>query len=652
MSASTPFSFLSFQEQVHNALNEADEAEFGLLQDNEQRICYVAKLLDAKGLQPNYRHGGAEKNSELALERRNEGNKAFQKGDFNTAQQVYTMSLLAANDPEAACLALANRSAALYNMKQYKFALKDIDELYTIGAYPKHLLHKVAERRARCFLALEQRVSARNAFRNTITALDDAKLDQDRKTKLRMDVQIMLVMLEKGVLVDAPLPLEETVKPPSLSGGVNPNFSCASDSLRFEWAGPTEGRMGRCRSAIRTGDTVLVETPIVSALLHERRHTHCWHCLERLATALPCPTCVEVAFCGTKCRDAALKTHHKWECDFLPTLRESKASVTCLLALRLASQTSIQKLRECVEAAEKRDVRVIGDEKYDSRDLSNFFTLVSHTERRSPRDLLQRSLMAHFLLGGLSKGGYFGEKSALGAELGADQALVGGALLQALQITQFNSHEVSELVSRNNDAEPKSLFIGGAVYPTLALLNHSCNPSVMRYHAPGGVVVVRAVRPIQPGEDVSENYGPLWTRESRDVRRQRLRDQYWFDCACEACDAEWPLFDEIPDDAIRLRCGGCGAAVKFGEEQIAATCLVCGHKTSVLASLAGVADTERKMELAKMRALDSSVEALDMFIQILEAYNKFLAPPPCKDFVLCQQAVRKCLLQHGNWFQG
>ncbi|CAB3377928.1 Hypothetical predicted protein [Cloeon dipterum] len=624
------FLFPLFQEQVHNALNEVDETEFGKLQNNEQRIRYVAKLLANKDLLPRLQPAGSGKKSDFALERRNEGNKLFQKGDFDKAQQMYSASLLVADDPESMCLALANRSAALYNMKQYRLALNDIKELYAIGAYPKHLLYKVSERRARCFLAMDQRLSARDAFRQTMQALDDAKMEADRKTKMRTDVQIMLVMLEKGLLKDAPLPPDTSVKPPALSGGVNPNFPCASDSLRFEWAGAAEGRMARCRSAIRTGDTVLVESPVVAALLHERRHTHCWHCMERLGTSLPCPTCAEVAFCTAKCRDAALGTHHRWECAFLPILRESKASVTCLLALRLASNNNVDKIRAGLSEAEGRDVRLIGEEKYHSHDLSNFFSLVSHSERRSPRDLLQRSLMAHFLLGGLSQGGYFGGKTFLGAELSGDQALIGGALLQALQIAQFNSHEVSELVSRDNDSDPKSLFIGGAVYTTLALLNHSCNPSVMRYHAPGGVVVVRAVRPLQPGDDVSENYGPLWT----------------------PCVGEWPLFEDISDNAIRLRCGGCGAAVIFGEEQIAATCLVCGHKTSVLASLAGVADTERKMELAKMRAMDKPEEALDMFIQILEALNKFLATPPCKDFVLCQQAVRKCLLQMGNWFKG
>jgi hypothetical protein len=59
---------------------------------------------------------------------------------------------------------------------------------------------------------------------------------------------------------------------------------------------------------------------------------------------------------------------------------------------------------------------------------------------------------------------------------------VGGALLHHLELTQFNCHEVSELVYEGSNVEGgKTKFIGGAIYPRLALFNHSCNPSILRY---------------------------------------------------------------------------------------------------------------------------------------------------------------------------
>jgi len=99
MSGSPSFSFPLFQEQVHNALNEADEITFGKLQDDEQRVRFVARFLASKGIQLPSKVGGSPKNAEVALEKRNEGNKAFQKGDFNVAQNLYTSSLLLADDP-------------------------------------------------------------------------------------------------------------------------------------------------------------------------------------------------------------------------------------------------------------------------------------------------------------------------------------------------------------------------------------------------------------------------------------------------------------------------------------------------------------------------------------------------------------------------
>jgi hypothetical protein len=105
-----------------------------------------------------------------------------------------------------------------------------------------------------------------------------------------------------------------------------------------------------------------------------------------------------------------------------------------------------------MKVAANRDVREVGDEKYSSRDLSNFFNLVTHSEKRTPRDMFQRVLMAVFLLRGLTQCGYFGENVTFKPELSADQSTVGAAILLALQVTQFNSHEVAEMYALDSDS--------------------------------------------------------------------------------------------------------------------------------------------------------------------------------------------------------
>ena len=87
----------------------------------------------------------------------------------------------------------------------------------------------------------------------------------------------------------------------------------------------------------------------------------------------------------------------------------------------------------------------------------------------------------------------------------------------------------------------------------MALLNHSCEPGIVRYCV-GDTIVVRAIKTIGEGETVNENYGPIYTRKTRAERRETLKTRYWFDCRCRACEENWPVIKELANDALRFRC--------------------------------------------------------------------------------------------------
>lgn len=67
-------------------------------------------------------------------------------------------------------------------------------------------------------------------------------------------------------------------------------------------------------------------------------------------------------------------------------------------------------------------------------------------------------------------------------ELTEDEVFVGGLLLHHLQILRFNAHEISELrlESPGKLNTSRSVFLGGGLFPTLALFNHSCDPGIAR----------------------------------------------------------------------------------------------------------------------------------------------------------------------------
>lgn len=135
------------------------------------------------------------------------------------------------------------------------------------------------------------------------------------------------------------------------------------------------------------------------------------------------------------------------------------------------------------------------------------------------------------------------------AELQIGEILIG--LLQALQ---FNAHEIYEtkaFESQQNVGGKKMMYVGAAIYNSAVYFNHSCYPDVIRYFV-GTTIVLCTSHPLQPGDNISENYGPIFTKQTLPVRQKHLQSRYWFKCACIACKENWPTLDKLTNKA-RLR---------------------------------------------------------------------------------------------------
>ncbi|KAK7065829.1 SET and MYND domain-containing protein 3 [Halocaridina rubra] len=94
---------------------------------------------------------------------------------------------------------------------------------------------------------------------------------------------------------------------------------------------------------------------------------------------------------------------------------------------------------------------------------------------------------------------------------------------------------------------------GIGVYSALSLINHSCYPSVKHYFI-GRSLVMRAVRPISAGEELTISYIKPFQKAKKQERKILLQ-RYWFSCTCEACVNDWPTFPNLP--ALRFKCLGC-----------------------------------------------------------------------------------------------
>ena len=117
----------------------------------------------------------------------------------------------------------------------------------------------------------------------------------------------------------------------------------------------------------------------------------------------------------------------------------------------------------------------------------------------------------------------------------------------------------------------------------------------------------QAIKNIPKGEEICENYGPIFfhsDREDRQVRtiistinlialkltlrifsliQQRLKKQYWFDCQCIPCKENWPLMHEMSDEVLNFRCHECNGVVPFSTHATNPLLrCVCGTPVEVL----------------------------------------------------------------------
>jgi len=164
-------------------------------------------------------------------------------------------------------------------------------------------------------------------------------------------------------------------------------------------------------------------------------------------------------------------------------------------------------------------------------------------------------------------------------------------------------------------------------------------------------VVVRTVRTIQRGEPVTENYGAVFTQSGKEERQAYLKSRYWFDCQCEACLDDWPLFINLSRDNLSFRCQNCRSYLcKTTTESfnLLLRCSRCLKPTNMLQSLKSLEKSEGKFNQATECMNQGKREtAAGILLENMSLFDSILLPP-FPDYHWCQEGLRKCYLPMGN----
>ncbi|XP_049884913.1 SET and MYND domain-containing protein 4 [Pectinophora gossypiella] len=495
----------------------------------------------------------------------------------------------------------------------------------------------------------------------------------------------------------------------SVTGGARQNMPALSKLVKITEE-ENRGRFAVAGARVRTGDVLLVDAPYAACLHQDYYGTHCTHCFKRLdqwseEAPVWCPACSAVAFCGLSCREAALGSYHPHECSFLDLFIGSGMSILSHIALRMVTQAGLETTLSIHSKYISNDIKTVegtvlndiegvtkkskmknrkerlnrskkglkmneknsNEEELDGKGedkvnlvenlelkASQIYSLCTHTDQRSGEDCLKRIVMGMFLTECLKKSGYF--QSCDPDNLEKAERAVCETLVRNLQLLQFNAHEIYEtLRGAHAFSGSKPLYIAVGIYPTGALFNHECYPAVARYFE-GTKLVLRASRPLEPGDVVSENYGPHFLVRGLQERRRALASRYWFHCDCRACREDWPALKQMAaDDPPYLRCLNTSCTWKFKAhlKSLPTKCSKCStnvDKDLVKINLEAVEECISSFqEGARLMEEERGEEATRVLCAALDrALGCAGAAPPLRAAHVAQEALRSCFAADGN----
>lgn len=512
--------------------------------------------------------------------------------------------------------------------------------------------YKLLERSGKCYLQLEQTEKAKQAFEEAKQAVHKSELDNNKVNNLLDDIEKQIAKCEnQGPLNSGNKDVVLCSQLPKFSGKGKDGVLTLNNALRMGYS-KESGRGVYASRDIDVGEVLIVEKPFTSTVLSSLKNTYCHHCCSRVIAPVPCRSCSGVLFCGDQCSTEAWNSYHQYECDVLHKIWKADIGLGHL-AVKMVLKAGLEKLASYSETGEDAELKTINlDAGYDTENYGSVHILVNHAADRKVEDLLRFSLQGYFLTKCIKETSFLGEEKGIAEQ---QQLIVCAHLMRNLMMLPCNAHECSELLYKeNNLPESVTVEVGSAIYPFLSLINHSCDPNVVR-HSYRNSCVVRAIRNIPKGTELLDNYGALCALTPTSDRRKKLESQYFFFCNCQACIDDYPQYLDLPTDTPVFKCDKCGGPVflplKGGYSDV--PCSFCQLRHDIAPRIGLLGQSDEIYRMAMMDVLTSSCKNLDENIATLEGHLQLMDKVLCRpwrDYNDCQEALKQCYACKANHF--
>ncbi|XP_077301944.1 protein-lysine N-methyltransferase SMYD4-like isoform X2 [Arctopsyche grandis] len=615
-----------------------------------------SKSIEIFSVKPMYR----KKNLEMSNKARTLGVKEMQSSNYQKALLLFNQAVILSPTPESnefsinippLTSALWYRSECLMKMNKFQEALNDL-HIAMKKSLPEEYRGALFHRQGECYKSLNDISRAKISFNLALKFLNENSALYTT-TKKEVDSIQQKKVEENSIKTD--------------KNNKNQSYDQAFQLIADEFIDISQadgmGRFTIAKKNLSIGDKILIEEPYAACLKFNSYGTNCYHCFKRLEVSYGCPDCANLAFCSSKCCEAALESYHKYECSFMDMFIGSGMSILCIIAMRMVTQSGLQKAlqiyethfqnRNNIETNNGHNLKICSD----SEKEKLIYNLCTHTELREPMDYLKRFLMAFFLLRCLQKTYFFSDDMSgtenFERDLTQEEMKIVALLLHNIQMLQFNAHEIEEIQSTEQNkpnTKIKTRPIGIGIYPTVSLFNHDCYQGVARYFD-GKKIILQMMKPVPKGAMIPENYGPTFTKRTKYARQRVLRSRYWFKCQCNSCVEIWPSFDQmVQNKSVKLRCSTHLCNGKIDKSSI--SCTECGtaidvgyvqNKTEQITNrcICKYEEAEKLMEERKYG------EATEILLKALENFHN-IAHPPHFETHKAEQNLRTCFIATKN----
>ncbi|XP_033119372.1 SET and MYND domain-containing protein 4-like isoform X2 [Anneissia japonica] len=474
-----------------------------------------------------------KKSKEAAKRLRLKGNAYYQKRQLNQALSEYNQGILLAphddaDGSEELALAFANRSAVFYQTSDWKGCLRDIQQAMN-HQYPAHNQYKLHRRKTQCLIQLQR-------FQEAAEALQVAKSEVENNTNLLQEekdnVDKELQKLFGKLNLKQKVAVESECRTQDKYDFVESNkiYSASSDvALKYS---TSKGRHLVVEMQIPAGSTVIKEKPFAGVLLPSCHMTHCHQCFAETKAPIPCPLCTKVRYCSDICQQRAMTSYHWAECPYWNLLQH--VGTFAHLSFRILLVAGLENIKEQLKNdsdLSRETSNLIPGCSSDNHYLSNYkavWNLMTNADMHSPEILkkfqkLSTEIIENTIDHLMSSETWISHNSTSIKMLDQShdqerQYLIGQlgkALYRHLLQLHCNAHAVTSVDPSDSggavvgrsvvDVEQKR--IATAVFPTISLLNHSCNPNVI-VSFKDDEIIVRTTRTIGTEEELLHCYGP------------------------------------------------------------------------------------------------------------------------------------------------